>query len=172
MADIRLRPRFRVQVDCTSQELLSTIDRELRVDSDDVRAVLDGAVYASSAVLRIPADRQHYWSPELQVGVEDDGPGAVVTGIFGPRPAVWSMFVALYAFLAFVALMGSAYAAAQLTMQAPAYAFWIVPATLVAAIAVYVAGRVGRSLGQAQMSELREFLDAAIGMHTDPDVLD
>jgi hypothetical protein len=162
MDDVRLRPRFRVHAECSPQQLLSAIDDALRRAGDDEGGI-DGTVFSTSAVLKIPAGRQHYWSPELQVGVDGDGGSAtIVTGLFGPRPAVWTMFVAIYAFVAFVALMASAYGTAQVLMHQPGYAFWIVPIALVTGLAIYAAGRTGRSLGQEQMAELRSFLDGVL----------
>ncbi len=166
MADIRLRPRFREQVPCSPEEVLQALEHALGRDTGDV----NGSVFSKSAVLRIPPTRQHYWSPELQIGVDPSadrsksgGPATTVTGIFGPRPAVWSLFIALYAFVAFGGTMGGAYGLSQLMLDQPAHVLWAVPAALVLAVVIYFVGQTGRALGHGQMTELRAFLDRVLG---------
>ena len=161
MTDIRLRPRFETRASCSPRQLLAAIKFEL--DENQSEAAVHGAVFKTSAVLRIPASRRHYWSPELQVGVEPAADNtAVVRGLFGPRPAVWSMFIALYVFVAFSGTMGGMFGLSQLILGQNAFALWSVPAAVVAAILIYFVGRSGRALGSEQMHELRTFLDNTI----------
>ncbi len=176
MADIRLRPRFRTHVECDPASVLALIEAQLGSPGSDASGRIpanaqiagtdvghiEGTVFDTSAVLRIPSTRRHFWSPELQVGVDGDEAGTMVSGLFGPRPGVWSMYVALYAFVLFVAIMGSSFGASQIMLDQRPFAFWSLPAALVGALAVYGIGRVGRRLGREQIRELDAFLDRVL----------
>lgn len=159
MADIRLRPRFRTRVPCDPATVLALIEAGL---SSADGGEFDGTVFDTSAVLRIPPNRRHFWSPELQVGVDSDSDGSLVSGLFGPRPGVWSMYVALYAFVLFVAIMGGSFGASQIMLGQAPLAFWSLPASVTAALAVYGIGRVGRRLGREQIQELDSFLNRTL----------
>ena len=163
MADIRLRPRFRTLVQCDPATVLALIEGRLSsADGSDI----EGTVFDTSAVLRIPPKRRHFWSPELQVGVDGEQGGTLVSGLFGPRPGVWSMYVALYAFALFVAIMGGSFGASQVMLGQLPLAFWSVPGALAAALVVYGIGRIGRRLGREQIEELDAFLNDTLAAHS------
>lgn len=129
----------------------------------DSSAAVTGKIFASSAVLTVPPDASHFWSPQLHVSVDPHFPsGAVVHGLFGPRPTIWSLFVALYVGLGFAGSMGVIYGWADWTLGGSGMALWSGPAALAAAGLVYVVARTGRRLGIPQMRELRDVLEAAL----------
>jgi hypothetical protein len=70
--------------------------------------------------------------------------------------------VALYVGIAFTGSMGVIYGWAEWSLGGPGTALWSGPAALAAAAAVYAVGRMGRSLGMAQMRELKELLSEAL----------
>lgn len=162
-------------VSCRPKVVLANIESALAQSRAD-GGLVTGSVFESSAVLRIDERHRHFWSPELQVGadaVDDDEPllrepasepaeQSLVSGIFGPRPAVWSLFIATYTCVAFIAIMGGSYGTSQLMLDQPATALWSLPGSLVAAALVYGVGRIGRQLGSSQMQILRDFLDDAL----------
>lgn len=158
MTDIRLRPTFRKEVGCTPNDLMDALSGALSTSSG-----IRGAVYEASCMLRVPLDEVHFWSPQLQVSIDtvEDG-HTIVHGIFGPRPAVWSMFIALYVAIVFAGSMGVIYGFSQLTLGDNPFALWAGPAAIVLYAAVYFVGRVGRRLGHDQMIQLKEFLDHVI----------
>ncbi len=160
MSDIGLRPKFSMQSSQSLPDVVNALKSALAANSREIS--IWGDVFKSSAVLRIPTDRRHYWSPELQLGIEGSSGGTIIRGMFGPRPAVWSLFIALYVFVAFVGLMGGAYGLSQMALDRPPTVLWSVPASIVAAAIIYLVARTGRRLGSAQMRELKDFLDDAI----------
>jgi hypothetical protein len=161
MADLRLRPRFALDVACDVDALVATL-REGVEKSDPA---LEGFFTPEHCVLRIPPDRQSLWSPELDLTFErrgHDRAGIRVRGLFGPRPAVFTGFAFLYAVLAAVGVGGLLWGLAQVTLgQAP----WGLAATggsLAAIGGVYAASFIGQGLAAAQMYQLRRCLDVCV----------
>ena len=160
MGSTQLRPRFETSIDCAPRGVLRALATSMKQDEGD--ALITGAVFQSSAVLRISAGHRHFWSPELQIGVDSDPENesvSVVRGMFGPRPSVWSMFIALYVFVVFAGVMGAMFGLSQLVLGRAALALWSVPAAALGIAVVYGIARTGRLLGRQQMNELKSFLD-------------
>ena len=103
MADLKMRPRFTVDVPSDVETVVQAL-RERVGDSDPP---LEGYFNTAHCVLGIPAARRYLYSPELELTFEsagsDAGAGGVrVRALVGPRPAVWTAFVYLYAVLALI----------------------------------------------------------------------
>jgi len=177
MTDLRLRPRFRLVTRCEPGALLETL--KLRLTSP--RIAVRGVVYHSSCVLKVPEESAHYWSPQLHLSIDpesvemdasstdaeqgDAGSGGghtVVHGIYGPRPAVWSMFVALYVAVGFAGTMGVIFGYSQSLLGETASAYWAGPIAVFLCLMIYLIARQGRRLGHAQMVLLRSFLDEIV----------
>lgn len=126
-------------------------------------APVSGRVFESSVVLKMhPADTR-FWSPQLQLSIDPHLPsGSVVHGLFGPRPTIWGLFVALYTAIGFSAVMGVIFGYSKLTLGESGSALWSGPMGIVAAVTVYVIGRIGRRLGMDQMGELKSFLEGTL----------
>lgn len=136
-------------------DVLRRLERVLR----DPSASVTGKIFASSAVLTVPPNALHFWSPQLNVSVDPHLPsGSVVHGLFGPRPTIWSLFVALYVGIGFAGSMGVIYGWAEWTLGGSGAALWSGPAALIAAALVYAAGQMGRRLGMEQMHQLKQLL--------------
>lgn len=156
MPDVRLRPRFRRDVSCPPRAVLGTLAEAIRRND----AGFTGTVFESSAVLRMPADQVHFWSPQLHLAVDPEASGASVHGLFGPHPTVWSLFVGLYVAIGFTATMGAMVGIAQWMLDLSTWALWSVPAGAALAFVVWVVGRTGRRLGHAQVRLLFDFVQA------------
>lgn len=154
MPDIRLRPRFRQDLDCSPRVVLRTLSDALA--HPDTR--ITGSIFESSAILKVPTDDLHFWSPQLQVSVEPRDGGSTVHGLFGPHPTIWSLFIVLYVAIGFAATMGGAIGAAQWTLDRFPWTLWSIPVGIVLASVVWVVGRTGRRLGYGQTRMLYDFL--------------
>lgn len=156
---INLRPRFEIITSIEPNDVLRLVDAALRRDG----ALVSGRVYSNSAVLKPHPEHVQFWSPQLQVSVDPHLPGgSVVHGQFGPRPAIWSLFVALYAAIGFLATMGTIFGYSQLTLGGSGVALWSGPVGLVLAAIVHIVARTGRRLGMTQMRQLKQFLDEVL----------
>jgi hypothetical protein len=160
MAPLNLRPRFETKTLVEPNDVLRRLDAAL--GNDD--APVSGRVYTTSAVLKPRPEDAHFWSPQLQVSVDPHLPeGSLVRGQFGPRPAIWSLFVALYAAIGFLATMGMIFGYSQMTLGGSGAALWSGPVGIVLAVAVHIVARTGRRLGMGQMRQMKGFLEDVLG---------
>jgi len=112
--------------------------------------------------LHVPSDRQHFWSPELVVEVEHTDTGARLLGRFGPHPHVWTMYMALVAATAIGNLVAISCAYAQWAMGESPSALWCLLASAALLSILYLVSVLGQGFGEAQMRELRGFLEATL----------
>lgn len=169
MADIRLRPRFRRVVRCPARVVLVSLRDAMERPDGEIR----GRVFDTSALVKLPESEIRFWSPQLQLSVEQDETGStVVHGIFGPHPTVWSSFVALYVAAGFIGSMGLLFASAQWMLDRPMTALWAVPGALLLGAAGYVIARTGRLLGAQQTGVLYDFVDRTLDSLADPSTVE
>ena len=164
MANLKMRPRFAIDVRCDVETLVKVLGEGIaRTDPP-----LEGHFDPARCVLRIPGGRRYLWSPELDVtfepleGREDPSDGLRVRCLFTPRPAVWTVFAFCYAVIAFVGMAGGFYGLAQLTMGHPPRAFWITVGAAGLIAAIYGATFMGQGLAATQMYEMRRYLDEGL----------
>lgn len=164
MAELRMRPRFAVELPCDAEAVV----RALREGLGRAEPALEGELDPTHCVLRVPAERRAFWSPELDLTFERPGKGngpaegVRVRCLFAPRPGVWTGFVFVYALLGCVALAGLLYGLAQLTLGEPPRALVVSAGALAALALVYASTFVGRGLAATQMYELRRALDESL----------
>lgn len=158
MITLRMRPRFTMLVACSLPDTLSRLHEKL--ESADTPCL--GAFFDNHAVLKIPPTAQHYWSPQLTLDFEVHASGTLVRGLFGPRPAVWTMFMAFYAMLAFAGMIGSVFGLSQWMLDQPAPALWALPTALLLMTVIYGVALAGQHLGGPQMQTLQGVLRDAL----------
>ncbi|NNF57742.1 MAG: hypothetical protein HKN04_05825 [Rhodothermaceae bacterium] len=154
----RLRPRFEFVTPFAPEVALRRLRDALAAPTTMCR----GDVFRGHAVLHIPDAEQHVWSPFLSLDVDWHPDGARVRGLYGPKPTIWSLFIAAYAVCAFLAVFALAYGGAQWTLGRTPWALTALPAAAVGALVVYGLARYGQHRGRAQMDHLRHVLDAAL----------
>lgn len=162
MASIHLRPRFRTHTALSLAELTE----RLRAELEQENVPFDGKVLKEFAVLRIVARDQHYWSPELSLQLEQQEQGTLIRGLFGPRPAVWTMFAGFYTFTIFLSLIALLYGLSQWSLDMEPYGLWMLPVPLALLVSAYATALVGQRLGHEQMQALRDFVDQALSTET------
>lgn len=161
MADLRMRPRFAVDLGCEAETLV----RLLRDRTPDAEPPLEGSFDPRHCVLRIPAERRALWSPELDLTFEERGdgsPGVRVRCLFGPRPEVFTGFAFAYAALTAAGLGGAFWGLAQLTLGQPPWGLLATAGAVLAIGGVYASSFVGRGLAATQMYQLRRHFDVCV----------
>lgn len=163
MADLKMRPRFAVDVASDVESVVQVL-RERIGDADPP---LEGYFNTAHCVLGIPAARRYLYSPELDLTFEPTGSdawagGVRVRALVGPRPAIWTAFVYVYAVLALVGLGGALYGVAQLTLGDPPTYLLLPVAALAAMGVVYGSTFIGQGLAATQTYELRRFLEECL----------
>jgi len=150
----RVRPRFEHSTHLGASELAGRVKKELVKSAE-----IDGLVLDRRIELTPNADTQHFFSPQLTIDVEDTDAGATLRGRFGPHPHVWTMYVAIHGFGAFITLAAGIFGLSQhLSGQTP-WALWALPASPLLAALVWALAFVGQNLGGEQMFMLRRFVE-------------
>ena len=159
MTDIRMRPKFDLVTPCDPNTVLLRLETHLKNDN----LAVHGKVFPSSAVLKVRPEDLTFWSPQLQVSLEPHLPsGSVVHVLIGPRPSIWSMFVASYTFWVFLGTMGVIFGFSQVSLGQPSTAMWAGPISVLAVGFTYLAARMGRKLGHDQSVLLKSTLDTVL----------
>ena len=159
MAKIRLRPHCKIQTKKSQGEVLELIRKKLSEEKE----IVHGQVVQAHAFLRIPEKDQHYWSPELHVWVREQDGSTIVSGVVGPKPKIWTMFMFFYFVVLGLSFFGGIYGIIQWQLEMAAPFLWSIPAGIVGILLVYGAASFGQNKGKDQMLLLRGFLDRAVG---------
>ena len=152
-----MRPRFELQLPVTREAWLDALRSALENDHESLR----GQVFRKHAVVQIRDRDRTFWSPYLNLEVEDEPDGSVIRGRFSPHPNVWTMFMAVYILLAIVALGGLSYGMVQYTLGQSPWSLLIAPAAVALFGFVYGATLIGQGLGAEQMYIMRSLIDHA-----------
>ncbi|GAB5535104.1 MAG: hypothetical protein Rubg2KO_13530 [Rubricoccaceae bacterium] len=154
----RLRPRFEFVAPRPPDEALE----RLRAALAGTEAPCRGRVFSDHAVLYVLHAEERVWSPFLSLDIGSHPDGTLIRGLFGPKPAVWSLFVASYAACVFGALGALGFAYAQWTLGQSPWALGLLPVAVLGALITYGFARYGQHQGRDQMNRLRSFLDGSL----------
>lgn len=153
-----LRPRFEVVVNMTVADASDSLRRALEATDTPV----EGFARDATAQVNIPADEASFWSPELEIKIDEVDGKARLRGRIGPHPHVWMMFMGLHMVIAICALGGLIFGASQWSLDQPAWGLWAGPAAVVLHAFVAGAAFVGQGLGAEHVFRLRAFVDDAL----------
>ncbi len=150
-----MRPRFELQLPIARETWLEALRSALQDDAGSLR----GQVFRKHAVIEMRDGVRTFWSPYLNLEVEDEPDGSVIRGRFSPHPHVWTMFMAVYILLAIIALGGLSYGMVQYTLGQSPWSLLIAPAAVALFGFVYGATLIGQGLGAEQMYTMRSLID-------------
>ena len=154
---IRVRPRYRRVSDLPPCQVIDQI-----LEGLVAKKGVAGSTLENHAYLRIPKEDQHYWSPEFHVTVEKQKKGALVRGVVGPKPKVWTMFMFFYSAVIVLFFLGTAMGVSQWMLNMDAPMLWSIPACIILWILIVAAAKFGQFKGRKQMIRLWRFLDQAV----------
>lgn len=116
-------------------------------------------------ILDIIGEDLHYWSPQLNFRVDQDENNiehAVVAGIIGPRPTVWTLFIFIYFLIGFTGFVLSSYGVSKMLMDEYSNLIFAFPIALLLMLSAYKIGKYGERLGADQIELLKQFVRNAI----------
>lgn len=158
MEKIEIRPRFHYSSALPQDQILQLLQSALAEEQAPVKGrVVDQHVY-----LKIPAQDQHFWSPQLSLEVEAEGDGSIVNGLFGPRESVWLMYIFFYALLGFLIMIVMIMGFSQLNLGLSARILWALPVLLLLLGLAYGTAKTGQKLGHEEMNLLYDFFRRSI----------
>ncbi|MBT8256817.1 MAG: GTP-binding protein [Bacteroidia bacterium] len=153
--EIKLRPRFKIELQCDDEEALQTLERVQQFTSDFSIKRVDHHVF-----IGFPKEKQHYWSPQLDLEILSFEEGKCeLHGLFGPKPAVWTLFMFLHFVVAtlFIGFGIWAYTNHSLE-QNYGVQLLLTGLTVIAWFVLYFAGRMGKLAGKEEMKILYRFM--------------
>lgn len=161
-----LRPRFKVVSPSPIPALVNRVKQELKNPSSECI----GECTQHYTAVSIRRDWQHYWSPMLNMTMEEDEKGTVIRGQYGPRPTIWTMFVFFYSTIGFsivfIALMGFS----QMSLDKPANILWLIPLLAVIFLTLYLVAYFGKKKSKKQMDILHRFVENCLDDTFEEDV--
>lgn len=116
-------------------------------------------------VLDIVGAEVHYWSPQLNFRIEeapDDSTQAIVSGLIGPRPNVWTMFMFVYFSVGIIGFFISSYGISKWMLGYYTPWIWAFPIAILFMLTAYRAGKYGETLGKDQIEVLKQFVRDAV----------
>jgi len=159
MSSFRIKPRFKHVTDLSYDKLSELIEKGL----NDKERECEYQFITGSLRIKIPEKDRHYWSPELNLAIDQDGEETVIVGRYGPSSGTWTMIVAGYAALGLLTFFIGLYGSARLSVGLSASILWLIPVFLVLALALYITAQFGQKLGAEQMYQLHFFYQSIIG---------
>lgn len=159
----RVRPRFQVVTKDTFEQLEEKVSKAL----NNGNAPCKGRVNPGYITLYLPTEDQHYWSPQLSITMDEAEEGTLLRGLYGPRPAVWTMFVFFYALLGFAILIIGIIGMANLSLEKSGAVLWLVPLLVIAFLSLYLVAFFGQKASHDQMLTLHQFLEESTGLNID-----
>ncbi len=123
---------------------------------------MSGVVCDQHVELYVPTERQHLWSPQLQVEVRPSSRGALLGGRFALHPHVWALDMALLGIGATLAFASLCLGYASWMMDRPPWALGGLLGVGVAWMLLREVRRAGTPRRRQQEEELRQFLEASL----------
>ena len=155
--EVILRPRFKFKVKEVNTVLLSLFEEKGKSQSEFVVTRVDDHVF-----IKIPKAKQHFWSPQLHLEINEDydmKDMSKIYGLFGPNPTVWTMFMFFHFVVAGFFIGFAIWAYVNWSLES-SYAIQLFVTLLMVVIwfALYFGGRLGKKTGMDQMHELHHFM--------------
>ncbi|HMO38132.1 MAG TPA: hypothetical protein PKC76_01025 [Saprospiraceae bacterium] len=158
MTSFRIRPRFQVVVPDEPAVVIEKLVAALaQPDSPCTGRAIPG-----HAVLTMPAEAQHFWSPQLDLSIEAHQEGTLIRGLYGPNPEVWLLFAFGYGIVGVLGLFISIFGFTRVGLGLEAPVLWVLPVLGAAALALYIASQLGQKLGAEQTFTLHHFFEKTV----------
>ena len=161
MSSYQVRPRFKLETAHTVEELTNRISAALEKDSAPCQGHINTIGFGS---IMLPVGQQQYWSPRLTISMEETENGTILRGLYGPRPAVWTLFVFFYALIALAIMVIGTIGMSNISLDKSGAILWWIPALLVVFLSLYLVSYFGQKLSRDQMVTLHEFLQESTGL--------
>ncbi len=167
---LHLRPRFAFDYQENKEEVLQGLKEHFQENKECI-----GRVTYDQVKIDIITEEQHYWTPQMTFSVEEDQgkPNQChISGLIGPRPAVWTMFMFFYFLIGLIGAFLSLYGLSQWTLGDENYPLiWAFPLALILIGTGYFVSKAGEKMGHDQIITLKEYLKKGLGPNFDEKVI-
>ena len=152
-----IRPRFKISIPRRQEEIMNRIPELLEKSTQQVV----GKIVDNHIILDIVEEEVHYWSPQLNFRVESDELDeeiTVVSGLIGPRPAVWTMFMFIYFLLGLIGFVVGSFGVAKTMLGNYSNLLLAFPISILFMLSAYKVGKYGEQLAKDQIEILKQFV--------------
>lgn len=150
-----IRPRFEYTSNLSIEKICSSFEDVLK----DTSSRYSGYVHSPYITVYPQLKDQHYWSPQLSLMIDEEEGELRIHGRYGPRPAVWTMYVFFYAVIGVASVIIGVIGLANLSLGEPAGILWLLPLLVAIFLSLYLVAFVGQKKGHDQMAEMQEIVD-------------
>lgn len=149
-----LRPRFKYHTQNTPQEIASTFKTSLK----EANSIFTGSVLHYHIVIDFHTVYRKYWTPQMDLNLEDFKEGTLIRGMIGPRPNVWTKFMFFYGIAGLMMVSGIIIGTGQVSMGKSPLAFWFIPIGVLIFGGFYLLGQMGKKIAHEESVALHTFL--------------
>ena len=156
-----IRPRFEIESSIPRSEIMDRIKFLLQESKLNIK----GNIVDDHVILDIIGDEVHYWSPQLNFRVEiddDDHNSSLVSGLIGPRPAVWTLFMFIYFSVGLIGFGIASFGGVKILLGEFSYLVLALPIAILFMLTAYRVGKYGEKLAHDQIEILKQFLRDAL----------
>ena len=159
MTSFRIRPRFRQHLKADFKEIQDRIKNFLEDHNNPYSAIY----LPNQITLKITPEERHFWSPQLNITLEEKDDSTLIRGLYGPNPSIWAMFFFAYSALGIIILFAGMVVLSQLSLGMEAPLWWVIPFCIVLLIIIYLIAQAGQKIGAQEMFDLHHFYEETLG---------
>lgn len=156
-----VRPRFSLENSNSVDQICELFKTAL----SDPCTNYNGKVISGYVSIYPTPEHRHYWSPHLTISLEpseNDHNQTSISGLYGPSPEVWTMFVFFYAIIALALVIVAVIGFANLSIGESATVLWIIPILVLAFVSMFAVSYLGQKKGHAQVEGMYEFMESIL----------
>ena len=164
MTSFRIRPRFRFKSSSCPEQIKKEMEEKLA----NTHQKFLSKWQKGHLILKVKEEHIHYWSPQLDLVFEPlPNDKTLIRGLYGPNPAIWTLFTLLYSALCLSTLFLGIYEGCQYNLGIINSFSWGIPILLSLGIFLYFVSQIGQKLGAEQTFLLHHFLEDSLHSHID-----
>ncbi|UXP33730.1 hypothetical protein N6H18_07160 [Reichenbachiella agarivorans] len=160
MTSIRVRPRFKIDSAYSVEEIKTLF----KTEKESAECPCQIVFAHHTLVIRIPAAEQHFWSPQLNLNLDEELDKTVVRGYYGPSPSIWAIFTFSYASAGILGLFALIYGYSQLMLGSYPWAIWVAACFVIVGALLYLLSQFGQKLGAEQTFRIHMFFEKVLGV--------
>lgn len=155
---IILRPRFSHTFSCSPEIILLAFENMGKSQKEFVISRIDDHVF-----IRLPKSQRNLWSPQLQLEVYKFEDETTLSGLYGPNPTLWTLFMFLHFVIVTLFIGAGIWMYITIQLSTPyvlplfsmilLFIFWF---------GLYFVGRWGRNAGKREMLLLQDCMDLVL----------
>ena len=156
-----LRPRFTLTSELSIDEICQQFNDQFTVKSTDYA----GKVRTGYVSVYPKPEHKHYWSPHFSLSMEpseDNHSQTIISGIYGPAPEAWTMFVFFYAILGLSLVIVTVIGFANRSIGESSVILWAIPVLALLIASMYSVSYFGQKKGHDQVEGIYRFLTRII----------